>query len=162
MVNSGFQIVPIGHVNVSREGFLIKIEKPYLDGLRGVEEFGHLIVLWWSHLCDNDLYRKELIGKQPYKNSPSEVGIFATRSPARPNPVSLTTVAVSSVDKVKGIVRIPYIDAEEGSPVIDIKPYHPSLDRIRDIGMPTWCNHWPKWHEDSATFDWEAEFINAQ
>ncbi len=63
---------------------------------------------------------------------------------------------------VKGGIYVAYIDAEEGTPIIDIKPYHPATDRIRDVQVPEWCDHWPKWYEDSAEFDWQAEFVNAK
>jgi tRNA (Thr-GGU) A37 N-methylase len=57
-----------------------------------------------------------------------------------------------------GEIAVPYIDTENGTPVVDIKPYHPSEDRIREAQVPAWCDHWPKWYEDSGSFDWEAEF----
>jgi tRNA (Thr-GGU) A37 N-methylase len=71
-------------------------------------------------------------------------------------------VAVISVDVEKGLVIVPWIDAEDGTPILDIKPYHPSSDRIRDVTMPKWCQHWPQWYEDSGEFDWSAEFVNAR
>jgi tRNA (Thr-GGU) A37 N-methylase len=62
------------------------------------------------------------------------------------------------MDHEKGIIYIPYIDAVDGTPIIDLKPYHPSIDRVRDVSVAKWCDHWPKWYEDSADFDWESEF----
>ena len=46
--------------------------------------------------------------------------------------------------------------------MLDIKPYHPAVDRIREVGVPAWCAGWPEWYEDSMTFDWGAVFENAQ
>jgi tRNA (Thr-GGU) A37 N-methylase len=66
------------------------------------------------------------------------------------------------VDLENGLVIVPWIDAEDGTPILDIKPYHPSSDRVRDVRMPEWCAHWPQSLEDSAAFDWEAEFVNAR
>jgi hypothetical protein len=63
----------------------------------------------------------------------------------------------------EGIVRVPFMDAEDGTPILDIKPYHPSVDRIREVRVPAWCATWPQWYEDSATFDWGgAVFGSAQ
>lgn len=59
-------------------------------------------------------------------------------------------------------IHIAFIDAEAGTPILDIKPYHPSVDRIRDVAVPAWCAYWPHWCGESATFDWEAEFVNAR
>ena len=89
------------------------------------------------------------------------MGVFATRSPLRLNPIALTTVSILKIDHDRGIIHIPYIDAENGTPIIDLKSYHPSIDRIKDVSVPEWCSHWPKWYEDSADFDWESEFVNA-
>jgi tRNA (Thr-GGU) A37 N-methylase len=66
------------------------------------------------------------------------------------------------VDVEKGLIVVPWIDAEDGTPILDIKPYHPSTDRIREVKMPRWCQHWPQWYEDSGEFDWSAEFVNAR
>ena len=67
-----------------------------------------------------------------------------------------------AVDVDGGRVRIAYIDAEDGSPVLDLKPYVPATDRIRDVAYPDWAATWPQWYEDSATFDWGTVFENAQ
>lgn len=86
------------------------------------------------------------------------MGIFATRSPVRPNPVALTAVQVIRIDHKEGIIQIAWIDANDGTPVIDIKPYTPSADRIETPGVPEWCSHWPKSSEQSEYFNWENEF----
>lgn len=86
-------------------------------------------------------------------------GVFSTRSPIRPNPIALTAVQVIHIDYEKGIVQIAYIDANDGSPVLDIKPYTPSLDRVENPDVPKWRGHWPKSIEESGSFDWKDEFI---
>ena len=96
--------------------------------------------------------------EQPYKNAPGIMGIFATRSPARPNPLALTAAEVLQLDLKKGIIRIDYTDANDGTPVLDIKPYTPSMDRVESPKVPEWCGHWPKSREESADFAWENEF----
>jgi len=95
---------------------------------------------------------------KPYKKGPDVLGVFATRSDYRPNPIGLSICPVKQIDVKKGIMELFYIDAEEDTPVIDVKPYHPGLERIQDVKVPNWCSHWPQWYEDSAVFDWAAEF----
>jgi tRNA-Thr(GGU) m(6)t(6)A37 methyltransferase TsaA len=162
MGDTEFAINPIGHVAVDDSGFHLIIEERYRPALRELDDFGHINVLWWCHLLDEPQYRSMTVSSTPYKDAPDEIGIFATRSPARPNPIALTTVMVSSIDHHAGVITVPYIDAENGTPIIDIKPYHPSVDRVRDIRLPDWCSNWPQWYEDSATFDWDAVFENAR
>ena len=98
---------------------------------------------------------------QPYQLGPDKMGIFATRSEYRPNPIALTAIPVLQIDHDNGVIYIPFIDAEDGTPIVDIKPYHPSVDRIKAVTVPEWCQHWPEWYEDSAEFDWAAEFTFA-
>jgi len=57
-----------------------------------------------------------------------------------------------------GIVGLYYVDAFDGTQVIDLKPYTPSIDRIENPGTPKWCSHWPKSYDESGDFDWDAEF----
>lgn len=155
-----FTINAIGHIRAGEEGFYLEIAPEYWPALNGLDGFGHINVLWWLHLYAE--YREVLECDRPYKHAPDKVGIFATRAPVRPNPIALTTVAVMHIDHEQGRVYIPYIDAEDGSPILDIKPYHPCEDRVRDVKLPAWCAHWPQWVEDGEDFDWAAEFVNAQ
>ena len=162
MPQTTYTLSPIGRVEADETGFMLIIDEPYRPALAGLDGFSHLVVLWWCHLLDEPSYRETTVAERPYKNAPAQIGIFATRSPARPNPIAVTPVPVLSIDVTDGVVRIPFIDAEVGTPVLDIKPYHPAVDRIRDVQTPGWCADWPQWYEDSATFDWGAVFETAQ
>ncbi len=162
MSDDHFTVESIGHVQVDKDGFALVIAEPYRQALTELDGFSHLNVLWWCHLLDDPMFREMTIAERPYRGAPAAIGIFATRSPARPNPIALTAVPVISIDMADGVVRVPYIDAEDGTPILDIKPYHPAVDRIRDVHTPAWCASWPEWYEDSATFDWGSVFENAQ
>ena len=162
MSDTSYQLRPIGRVDVDEDGFSIAVEEPFRDALVGLEGFSHINVLWWFSLLDEPEYRAVTTAEKPYRDAPDQLGIFATRSPLRPNPLALSAVPVLSIEVGAGIVRVPYLDAEPGSPVLDIKPYHPAVDRIRDVSVPSWCATWPEWYEDSMTFDWSAVFENAQ
>ena len=162
MSDTQFVVETIGSVRINDERFTLVIDEPYRPALIELDGFSHINVLWWCHLLDDPMFREMTIAERPYRNAPAEIGIFATRSPARPNPIAVTAVPVISIDVASGIVRVPYIDAEDGTPILDIKPYHPAVDRIRDVHTPSWCSSWPEWYEDSASFDWGSVFENAQ
>lgn len=153
---------PIGYVQVNADGFSLAIDQPYRAALTALEGFSHINVLWWCHELDDPAFREMLIAEKPYKQGPDEVGVFATRSPARPNPIALTAANLVSIDIDTGILTVAYLDANNGSPILDIKPYLPAIDRVRHTHSPEWCSDWPEWQEDSATFDWSAVFENAQ
>ena len=153
-----FQMKPIGKINSSEEGMFIEIEERYIPALQALDGFSHIIILWWFSDFDTEEARNVLDMPKPYKSAPSVMGVFATRSPVRPNPIALTTVQVIQADYEKGIIRIAYIDANDGTPVLDIKPYTPSIDRVETPIVPEWCKHWPKSMEQSGSFDWSNEF----
>ncbi len=157
-----FSLFPIGTVHASADGFCLEIKPEYRAALNGLEGFSTLNVIWWAHLLDNEQCRAIVECDQPYQKAPAKLGIFATRSPVRPNPVAVTPVTLLSIDYERGMIYIPYIDAEDGTPLIDLKPYQPCTDRVREVRVPEWCRHWPQWYEDSGTFDWAAEFVNAR
>ena len=157
MSNRDIILSPVGFVRLDTEGHAIEIEEPYRAALNGLQGFSHINVIWWSHYLAAPEHRTRMECPQPYKNAPSSLGIFATRSPQRPNPVCLSVASVVHVDVEKGLIYLGYIDAEDETPVLDIKPYHPSVDRVHQLSLPAWCSHWPQWYEDSATFDWQSE-----
>lgn len=162
MSAQSFTVNTIGHIRCGSSGFSLEIADSHRAALAELQDFSHINVLWWCDQLDQPFFREMTIADQPYKRGPAVVGIFATRSPIRPNPIALTVSQVISVDTESGVVQLAYIDAEDGTPVLDIKPYLPATDRVRDTATPSWCSDWPQWYEDSATFDWEAVFENAQ
>lgn len=149
---------PIGKIAVRDDETVIELKPEYIPALTGLEGFGYLQVLWWFDGCDNAESRFKLVERNPYKKGPEKLGTFATRSPERPNPIALTAAYVTHIDFENGVIGLAYIDANAGSPVLDIKPYTPSLDRIENIIVPQWCSDWPKCNEESASFDWSGEF----
>lgn len=153
-----FQVNPIGKVVVKEEGVFIELETNYIPALQALDGFSHLNIIWWFSDFDSKQMRSVLETRQPYKKAPAVMGIFATRSPVRPNPIALSTVEVIHIDYEKGLIQIPYMDANDNTPVLDIKPYTPSLDRVENPEVPKWCSHWPTSLEQSGTFHWEGEF----
>jgi tRNA (adenine37-N6)-methyltransferase len=84
-------------------------------GLADIEGFSHLIVVWFFDRADG----YQLFGKPPCDDRPH--GVFATRSPRRPNPIALTTVELLGRDGPK--LRVRGVDMLNGTPILDIKPY---------------------------------------
>lgn len=156
---SDYRLKPIGKVKNNDSGAWIELEPEYIPGLQALEGFSHINVLWWFSDCDNHRDRSTLQTEQPYKNAPEVMGVFATRSPARPNPIALTASEVISIDPDRGLIRVAFIDADDNTPVLDIKPYTPSFDRVETPGVPAWCSEWPGSTEESGCFDWEQVFL---
>ncbi len=155
---TSYELYPIGIICNDEEGTFLQLNHEYVPGLQALEGFSHINVLWWFSDFDNKESRSYLVTNEPYQHAPKEMGIFATRSPIRPNPIALTAVEVLYIDYEKGIVRIAYIDANDQTPILDIKPYTPSLDRVASPEVPDWCKDWPKSLEESADFPWETVF----
>ncbi len=154
-----YNLYPIGHVALQNNTFTIKISDNYRDALLGLQDFSHATIFWWACHCDQESQRQQTIIKAPYTRSDDDVGVFATRSPARPNPIAITTVSLIEVNEDTGVITVPFIDAEHATPVLDIKPYFPASDRVSSCQIPNAFNHWPQCLEDSASFDWAKEFV---
>ena len=152
-------VKPIGIIAVNDMGMAIELKEEYIPALISLDGFSHLSVIWWFDGFDDEESRSTLEVSKPYKSAPYIMGVFATRSPMRPNPLALSAVQVLNIDYDSGIIQIAYIDANNGSPVLDIKPYTPSLDRVASATVPKWCSHWPKNVEASGRFNWEGEFL---
>ncbi len=154
-----FCVKQIGTVHSDGENMSVELLPEFIPALKALDGFGHVNVIWWFDEFDGAEYRGVYESPKPYRNAPEVVGIFATRSPIRPNPIALTAARVIGIDHEKGIIQIAWIDANDGSPVLDIKPYTPSADRVEAPAVPDWCSHWPKSLEASEGFDWENEFL---
>jgi tRNA-Thr(GGU) m(6)t(6)A37 methyltransferase TsaA len=103
--------------------------------LNGIEEYSHLVVLYWPHLGSTEgrsLTQGHPMGRKYFPL----VGIFSTCSPARPNPVLMTTVQL--IERRGNVLRVTGLDAVDGSPIIDIKPYVPVYHKAKDLRMPEW------------------------
>lgn len=107
-----FTPIPLCHAVVAPE---------FQAGLVGLEGFSHLIVLYWMHQAKPT----ELVFTPPFDGSPR--GVFATRAPWRPNPIALAVVAFEGFD-TPGRLKIRNLDCIDGTLLLDIKPYLPTID----------------------------------
>ena len=153
-----FTLHQIGAVHCGADGFSVVIEPEYRAALQGLAGFSYVQILWWFDRCDSPAQRAVLACKKPYTNGPETMGVFATRSPQRPNPIAVSPAYVTHIDMESGVIGLAWIDAMEGTPMIDIKPYTPSVDRVEHPTVPDWCAHWPKCVEESGDFNLESEF----
>jgi len=115
----------------------IRIFPEFCSGLKGVEDFSHLIILYWLHLRDNEADRRTLLVFPQRGTVKVETGVFACRSPSRPNPIGLCVVEL--VRREDCTLTVGGLDAIEGSPIIDIKPYIPNIDTARNVRIPKWA-----------------------
>lgn len=107
---------------------IIEISPDYAEGLRDIEDHPHLLVLTWFHRS-----RRDVLTATP-PGSAKEHGVFATRSPERPNPLGLCLVDLVKVEGLRVTVR--GLDAFDGTPVVDIKPFYRDLDCPPDPDAP--------------------------
>jgi len=135
---------PIGHVendvhpgeNVIWEEMnsRIVLQDEWVDGLEGLEQFSHIVVIFWlDRPSDTETPLKVHPGG---KEDMPLVGLFATRTPLRPNPIAVTSVDLLAVESDALLVR--GLDAFDGTPVLDIKPYLIRGDCKPYASVPKW------------------------
>lgn len=101
------------------------------DALRGLEGFSHLWVLWDFSLSHRDEWSPTV--RPPRLGGNQRQGVFATRSPFRPNPIGLSVVKILSIELSTShgpVIRVGGVDMLNGTPIFDIKPYLPYADAI--------------------------------
>ena len=94
----------------------IEIFEPWVAGLQGLEQLKHAQAVYWLHQS-----RRDLVVQSP-KHDPKRRGVFALRSPVRPNPIGISTVEIVSIDG--NMMRVRGLDCIDGTPLIDLKPDH--------------------------------------
>ena len=104
----------------SEEITQIEVFKEFEKGLKDIEGFSHIIVIFWFHKSQG----YDLLVKTPWDDVLH--GLFATRSPHRPCPIGLTVAEL--IGREENILRVKGLDAIDGTPLLDIKPYVPSID----------------------------------
>jgi len=117
----------------------IVVDSRLTEALDGLDQFSHLIILYWMHQLTPGRKLKLKVHPMGKPELPL-VGRFATRSPSRPNPVGQATVRL--LERWGNTLKVKGLDAIDGTPVIDIKPYIPGYDSATDARAPKWTtNH---------------------
>lgn len=112
----------------------IVIDKKYTKGLDGIEDYSHVIVVYWMdqekecHLKHHPQGREDI----PF------IGIFACRCPQRPNRIAISTVEL--ISRKRNIITVKGLDIVNGTPILDIKPYTPQYDLVKGAKVPKWVN----------------------
>jgi tRNA (adenine37-N6)-methyltransferase len=121
----GMPIQSVGAKNV--EG-TIEIRPEYVDGLKDMDGFSHLILIYHFHVSVGYALRTK-----PFMDDRLH-GVFATRAPRRPNPIGLSVVRLVSVEG--STIHIKDVDIVDGTPLLDMKPYVPEIDsrKVKRIG----------------------------
>ena len=116
----------------------ITVVEQWRPALLGLEDFSHAIVLFWMH--QTEVCKVTHVPQGKYRSVP-RVGMFACRCQYRPNPIAVTVVRLTSVSLDAGRVSVVGLDAINGTPVLDIKPFVPELD-IADgeVRVPNWVH----------------------
>jgi tRNA-Thr(GGU) m(6)t(6)A37 methyltransferase TsaA len=134
---------PIGFVKTDKSGEEIRkqhhisqiILNPGLaEALEGIQDFSHLLVIFWMDRISNDERRIMKVHPRGRKDMPL-LGIFATRTPFRPNPFGITLVKLLNVEANRLVVQ--GLDAFNKTPILDIKPFDP-WDAVQDSKVPSW------------------------
>lgn len=141
-------LVPIGRVSsgieypsdVKWENITSKvvIAPQLVEALDGIDGFSHVLIIFYLHKVDED--RRSLLKVHPENREELPlVGVFATRSPSRPNPIGVTVVKL--LERQENVLKVLGLDAYDGTPVLDIKPYLRRGDLIEEATMPDWLLH---------------------
>ncbi len=145
-----YEIEPIAHIRtpfpekfgIPRQSGLVAeakgtivFEPKYrdLDALRGIEEFSHLWLIWGFSAVEQDGFTP--LVRPPRLGGNEKRGVFATRSPFRPNELGLSVVRLEGVEKTKGkgvVLNVSGVDLLDKTPIYDIKPYIPYADAHPD------------------------------
>jgi tRNA-Thr(GGU) m(6)t(6)A37 methyltransferase TsaA len=132
-----YKIQPIGHVVKNAGKVKLEILSQYKDALLGLNEFSHVLVFYWFERNDSPA-KRAILRVHPRGNKENPItGVFATRSPCRPNLIGLTVCKIKSIDDC--IITVDDIDAFDGTPIIDLKPYRPGADCVPDASVPGWA-----------------------
>jgi tRNA (adenine37-N6)-methyltransferase len=146
-MNEYFNIKAIGHVispvkkmidkNWSNIVSTIVVKEDHIQGIEGLDEFSHAIIVTFLHQANFDV--DQHLQRHPRgKKDLAKIGIFSQRAKHRPNPIGITTVQIVKLKEERLIVK--GLDAIDGTPVIDIKPYYPHYDCVKDAVIPDWVN----------------------
>lgn len=139
-----FEMYPIGRVRRRDNGIRLEIDEPYRPALKQLDRFSHVMVFWWADWFDDKEWRARLQTHPPYAEE-HLTGVFATRSPYRPNPIAMTTCKLLGMDEGQGVLQVADIDAVDGTRIVDLKAYFPVCDRVKEAYIPEWLSDWPEW-----------------
>lgn len=126
--------------------------------LETLKKGDYLRIIWWFHRFDKDSFRKNRMCNPPYNNAPKS-GIFATRSPVRPNPIASTIVKVVDYNSDNNLIEILGFDGFSGSKILQVMRYNVE-ERVKDAILPPWVEHWTPYKEFKKPLSIEINNLN--
>lgn len=142
-----YEIVPIGKIGVWEGKKYIALQEGTDTIMEMAACCSHIKIIWWFDKFDSQKYRRCVTCNPPYENA-KRTGIFASRSPVRPNPIAITTAKITKINNEQKQVFVSEIEAFEGTPCLALLPYEEERDLRDDIRVPEWLAHWPKWLDE--------------
>lgn len=164
--SEGFFIKPIGEIQscykncigTPRQGLLVPNARASVSFIRnispealdGLQDYSHVWIIFEFHLNTNrlkeskafdDQNNKTFVGKINLPMLKDKLGVFATRSPHRPNPIGITLARIRAVDKSTRTLHLHACDLVHGTPVFDVKPFVPMYDGAPDVRVPNWIEN---------------------
>lgn len=131
-----YTLRPVGTVIKQNRNVILQVQPAYEKALLGLDRFSHVIVLYWFDRNDTS-ERRSTLRVHPRSDPRNPLtGVFATRSPVRPNLIGLTVCRIKSVEGRR--ILVDKIDALDRSPILDLKPYIPGNDCVPDAETPKW------------------------
>jgi tRNA-Thr(GGU) m(6)t(6)A37 methyltransferase TsaA len=140
-----FNLVPIGRVvngieypskvkweSVTSEVF---VAPQLVEALDGIDGFSHIVIIFYLDKVSEDKHSLLKVHPERKEELPL-VGVFATRSPIRPNPIGITVVKLLA--RQENVLKVLGLDAYDGTPVLDVKPYLRRGDLVEEATMPDW------------------------
>ncbi|NQW17702.1 MAG: tRNA (N6-threonylcarbamoyladenosine(37)-N6)-methyltransferase TrmO [Chloroflexi bacterium] len=115
----------------------IELQKGLGAGLQGLSEFSHALVVFFMHEARFD-WKNDVLRRPRGLDDMPEIGIFAQRARSRPNSIGVSAVEIIGVEG--DIVRVRGLDAIDGTPILDIKPYFPVYDYVENARVPAWVD----------------------
>ncbi len=160
-ISQGFFVQPIGEISscyrqcigTPRQGLLVPSSRASItlaknvssEAINGLQDFSHVWITFKFHLNTNILKESKAFSSRATFNGKitlpmlkRKLGVFATRSPHRPNPIGVTLAQVRYIDKNKHTIYLSACDLVQGTPVMDIKPYVPAYDTVTPYRIPEW------------------------
>ncbi len=137
--------------------------------ISGLDGYSHIIVLFWIHKSgewkmpghdhhdshdhnqNHNLPQHHHSHSHSHSRKPAHVKVFATRMPVRPNPIGLSVVELMGFSPESGIVTVKGLDALNGTPILDIKPYIPNFDSYPEASLPEWVGKHLREHQQIHT-----------
>ena len=113
----------------------IGVEPALAEGLRGMEQFSHVIVLYHMHRTEFDP-PSDLVRRPRGRPDMPLVGVFAQRAKHRPHSIGVTTVRIVSLEGT--LLRVKGLDPVDGTPVLEVKPYVPAYETAAGAVVPEW------------------------